>query len=203
MNYVTWDAAVPYCNALSIQEGLTPAYTIGAGTNNVTWNHTANGYRLPTEAEWEYACRAGTQAFHNDTNCLSSDTEANYRGNDASVDGLRAGRLPQRPPGRGFVPRQRLGPVRHARQHPGVGVGLPIAPTTRTWTPSIRCATGRLRLSRLPRGALEHRRALLPVVPTGTGTTRGIRWPTSDSGRCGGRRNLAPGPGRQGPGPGA
>jgi formylglycine-generating enzyme required for sulfatase activity len=55
---VSWYDAVEYCNARSEQEGLTPAYTVAGET--VTWNRSANGYRLPTEAEWEYACRAGT-----------------------------------------------------------------------------------------------------------------------------------------------
>ncbi|HCH61779.1 MAG: serine/threonine protein kinase [Deltaproteobacteria bacterium] len=54
---VDWYNAVAFCNGLSQREGLTPAYTIDG--ESVTWDVTADGWRLPTEAEWEYMARAG------------------------------------------------------------------------------------------------------------------------------------------------
>jgi formylglycine-generating enzyme required for sulfatase activity len=102
---VNWYDCVAWCNARSQSEGLTPAYYMDAGftqiytnsfTTDVFANWSANGYRLPTEAEWEKAARGGLNARRFPWGNLISESQANYQAStnvysyDLGPDGTNA-----------------------------------------------------------------------------------------------------------------
>jgi formylglycine-generating enzyme required for sulfatase activity len=97
VNKLPWDVAAEYCNWLSKQEGLDPCYefTKDKGWHPKPGHLNMTGYRIPTEAEWEYACRAGavTIRFFGETEELMP--EYVWYGKN-SADGLKpvGGRMP-------------------------------------------------------------------------------------------------------------
>jgi formylglycine-generating enzyme required for sulfatase activity len=203
VDQVSWYDAIVFCNRLSMEEGLNPAYRINGSSNSSAWGNVpnddnnatwdavelvagSNGYRLPTEAQWEYACRAGTTtAFNWGTDNISSSA-ANYDASEVDAYNTAKGTYIQRTTEVGSYAPNAWGLYdMHGNVIEGAGIGMELMRVVHRLIPRERfpAATG---WHAAGRGTPTISTCVRPIGTTATPTSGAT---TLASGLCARNRN--------------